>query len=451
MKFRLLKAWEWLRSSFWFIPVLMALGALALAVALLVLDQNVSYRSLRGFWWIFSGGAEGARAVLSSITGSMISVVSITFSLTMVVLSLTASQFGPRLLRNFIEDRRTQMALGGFIGTFVYCLMVLRTIRGTDETEFVPYISVTAGFALALLSVGVFIFFIHHVMTFIQAPNVITNAHDDLLRCIEHLYPDRIGLGRQDAERLVGRRDADLTEEAEPVAASGTGYIQGIDPDSLMEAATEHDVTVRMLTRPGDYVVEGTECAVVMPAGHANDALAKKINGALALGGRRTPTQDIRYGFDQLIEIAMFALSSGINDPHTALTCLDRIGSALCHLAVREIPSSHRYDNDGRLRVIAEPVTFVQVTNAVFSEVRQNAGHNASVVLRMLKTLGLISTCVRRPEDHKALWEHARMVREASRETLPVEMDQQETEEQYQETLSTLRRTAPGEMDPPGD
>ena len=176
MRAQLLKYWDRIRSSFWFLPSLMACGAVALALATVALDGSVTDDWLQTLAWVYTGGAEGASAVLETIAGSMITIAGVVFSLTLVALSLASSQFGPRLLRNFMRDTANQVVLGTFVATFLYCLLVLRTIRRADEVAFVPHLSVTLGVLFAIASLGVLIYFIHHVSVSIQADEIIARV-----------------------------------------------------------------------------------------------------------------------------------------------------------------------------------------------------------------------------------------------------------------------------------
>ncbi|MBC7706367.1 MAG: DUF2254 domain-containing protein, partial [Rhodoferax sp.] len=173
MKTQPYKFWDRLRSSLWFVPATMAFLAVALAVAAVELDKAVADDWLLSLGWSYSGGAEGASLVLGTVAGSMIAIAGAVFSMTLVALSLASSQLGPRLLRNFMRDTVNQVVLGTFVATFVYCLLVLRTIRRADEVAFVPHLSVTIGVLLAIVSVGVLIYFIHHISVSIQADQVV--------------------------------------------------------------------------------------------------------------------------------------------------------------------------------------------------------------------------------------------------------------------------------------
>ena len=194
---KLRKLWDSLHSSYWFIPTLMAASSIILAWAMLTVDRT---GSTPNWWWIYTGGTDGARSLLSAVAGSMVSVVATAFSITIVALQLASSNFGPRLLRNFMQDTGNQIVLGTFIATFIYCLLVLRTIHGEGDgySFFVPQLSVTVGTVLAIASMGVLIYFIHHASTIIQASHVITQVSDDLANTIDRLFPDKIG---QSAEK----------------------------------------------------------------------------------------------------------------------------------------------------------------------------------------------------------------------------------------------------------
>jgi uncharacterized membrane protein len=179
MKAQLLKSWDNIRSSFWFVPALMAVGAVMLAIATVAADRTSTNTWLRAASWVYSGSAEGASVVLGTIAGSMITIAGVVFSMTLVALSLASSQLGPRLLRNFMRDKTNQMVLGTFVATFVYCLLVLRTIRRVDEGAFVPHVSVTIGVLFALASLAVLIHFIHHVSLSIQADEIRQQARSN--------------------------------------------------------------------------------------------------------------------------------------------------------------------------------------------------------------------------------------------------------------------------------
>ena len=190
MRVQVFKTWDRLHSSFWFLPAVMAGGAMLLAFAAVALDTPITDWLTFNWGLTFTGGAEGASSLLGAIAGSMITIAGVVFSMTLVALSLASSQLGPRLLRNFMRDTTTQMVLGTFVATFLYCLLVLRTIRRAEEIVFVPHLSVTLGVLLAVVSVGLLIYFIHHVSVSIQANEIVARVGTELIEGIEQLFPE---------------------------------------------------------------------------------------------------------------------------------------------------------------------------------------------------------------------------------------------------------------------
>jgi uncharacterized membrane protein len=423
---------EALHATFWVIPVLMTLAAITLSFALVTLDEAVRDPALAQVGWIWHGGPEGARTLLSTVAGSMITVAGVVFSVTIVALSLASSQFGPRLLRNFMRDTGNQIVLGTFIATFVYCLLVLRTVRGNGTQEFVPSIAITGGVALALVSLGVLIYFIHHVSASIQVTHLITVVSRDLLAAIDRLFPETLGHGARDAPRPPNVPPfEDLGREAHPVRAAQSGYMQAIDSDGLMQLAAAHDLMLHVTHRPGHFVVRGTALVTVWCQGGVDEGVAEGVQEAFILGAERTLTQDVEFAVDQLVEVAVRALSPGVNDPFTAMTCIDRLGEALCRLAERVLPSPDRSDAHGTLRVLADPVTFAGLADAAFTQIRQYGRSSAAVTIRLLETLAVVAARTSRPEDRAALHHHALLIARGAQQALPEEWGRQVVDERY--------------------
>ena len=435
---RLLAWWEKLRTSFWFVPTLMTTGAIALSFASVHLDEQVNARWVRSMTWIWAGSPEGARQVLSTIAGSMITVAGVAFSITIVALTLASTQFGPRLLRNFVRDPGNQVVLGTFVSTFVYCLLVLRTVRGGDGTEFVPDVSVTLGVAFALTSLGVLIYFIHHVATSIQADSLIASVAEELKEAVEEMFPERLGEPGPGPEGPEEARETGVEGEGLAIASHQSGYIQGYDDEELMEIACEEDLLLRLERIPGHFVSAGGTLVHAFPSGGVGDAAADRIRSAFIVGRRRTPTQDPEYAVHQLVEIAVRALSPSVNDPFTTMTCLDWLGAALGELAGRKVPSPLRYDRQGRLRVIAEGSDFGGMANAAFNQIRQYGSGSVSVILRLLDTLAAVGGRVRRPQDRACLRLHADKAAQDARAALVNERDRRAVEERHATTLRVL-------------
>jgi uncharacterized membrane protein len=305
--------WERLRMSFWFVPTLMSAGAAVLAFTMLALDARLGDDLLDSLSWVYGGGPEGARSLLSTVASSAITVAGTTFSITIAALSLASSQFGPRLLRNFVRDTGNQVVLGTFVATFLYCLLVVRTVRGLEDIRVVPHLSVTVGVLLAIANLGVLIYFIHHVATAIRADQVVAAVGRELDGALDQLFPEQLGRGlvAQVAERELPAAPPD----ARAVALDRDGYLQIVDAGSLMALAGERDLVVRLLRRPGDFVIAGEAVALIWPATQADAECRDAIRSTLILGSERSAQQDALFAVDQLVEVAARALSPGVNDP----------------------------------------------------------------------------------------------------------------------------------------
>jgi len=419
----------------------MACLAVALAVCAVEIDKTIAAGLMQRLGWIYSGGAEGASLLLGTVAGSMIAIAGTVFSMTLVALSLASSQLGPRLLRNFMRDTANQVVLGTFVATFLYCLLVLRTIRRADEVAFVPHLSVSIGVLLAMVSIGVLIYFIHHVSVSIQADEVVARVGREMNEGIDRLFPGQLGKPGFDVSKAPSEADlpAAFASEARPVGANEDGYLQLIDADALMALAVEEDLLLRLERRPGHYLVKGRAMALVWPGYRVTESLVDKMNEAFVLGNQRTAEQDVEFSFQQLVEIAVRALSPGINDPFTAIACVDRLGSGLCQLAQREMPSAHRFDGDGRLRLVAPGPTFAGVVDTAFNQIRQSARSNPAVAIRMLAAIAQIAGHVHRAPDAACLQRHARMVVRGAREAVPEPGDQLAIEMAFMAATQALR------------
>ena len=440
MKTRLLNLWESLRTSFWFIPALMVFSAIGLSFVMVAIDRREELASYRVFGLLFTGGPEGARSILSTIAGSMITVAGVAFSITIVALTLASSQFGPRLLRNFMLDRGNQVVLGTFIATFIYCLLVLRSVHTIGEQVFVPSISVTFVIVLALANVGILIYFIHHVSTSIQADRAIATVYRELEGHMQRLFPEELGheLEKSENNRVRSEPEEDGYHQTNHVAASQNGYLQAIDSSGLFEIAMENDFLIYLQNRPGEFIVAGSTLAVVKCTEQLDESLAEQIVDLFIVGAQRTPEQDAEFAIHQLVEVAIRALSPGINDPFTAMACIDRLGSALCFLSNRSFPSPYRYDDEGKLRVIARPVTFAGILNTAFDQIRQYGRSSVAVTIRLLEVLKMIAGHVRHPEQREAILRQANMIERASNDALPESYDREDVRRRYQALLRVL-------------
>ncbi|OWY63791.1 hypothetical protein B7486_51010 [cyanobacterium TDX16] len=437
------KIWDSLHFSYWFLPTVMAVIAIALAFTMLSLDRAGYYGVLSEWGWLYTGGTDGAREVLSSVAGSIISVAATAFSITIVALQLAASNYSPRLLRNFMRDVGNQLVLGTFIATFIYCLLVLRTIRGDgdDYSFFVPQLSVTVGLLLALASIGVLIYFIHHASTIIQVSHIITEASNELHRAIERLFPEKLGRSLPKSKPHERAIPANFDSDARPIKANSSGYLQAIDDEELMKIAGDRSLLLQIKSRPGRFVVKGSNLVMVFPGECVNRRLSEQINDAFVLGKQRTEQQDVEFPVNQLVDIALRAISPGINDPTTAIQCIDQLSAGLSHLAQREIPSPYRYDERNNLRVIVETFTFAGLTDAAFHQIRQYGKSDVGVVIRLLEAIATIATYTCDRQDKAALLRHAEMIQQDSYQSVSQQQDKQDIERRYQAVLKALQQS----------
>ncbi|MBX3065068.1 MAG: DUF2254 domain-containing protein [Anaerolineae bacterium] len=390
---RITAFWERLRSSYWFIPSVMALLAIALSVVTIEVDNRYRAELANSLGFGYVESPEGAREILSTVASSMITVAGVVFSLTMVVLSLTSQQYGPLVLGNYMRDRGNQLVLGTFTATFIYCLLVLRAVRGIQDNTFVPRLSVTVGFVLALASLGVLIYFIHHVSDSLRSSRITDRIADNLEAAINDMYPQQIGTNPQnhkisDTERLVS---TDFDQRAASIRNTSVGYLQMIDNAALLEVATKHDLIIKLRVHPGDFLLPDQPIAQVLHNSAQNsqraDKLTKAINETLITGSQRTQNQDIEFLFDQIVQIAVHALSPAINDPFTAIMCINQLGRGLCLLGNRQMPSPFRYDQHGNLRMVATTVTFDQLLHNAFDQIRHYGDGDQRVIRHLRETL----------------------------------------------------------------
>lgn len=404
----------------------MAGAAGALSFALIKIDSRLGAETVRDLEWLYTFGPEGARAILSAVASSMITVAGLTFSITMLTLQLASSQFGPRLLRNFMRDRGNQIVLGTFTATFIYCLLVLRTVRGVEGSSFVPHLAVAFGVLLALASIAVLIYFVHHIATAIRIETLLARLADETHAAVDSVYPERLG---HDPSPKAAAPEKSLPiafdSEARPIRAAVSGYIQQVDVGALMRLATEHDLLVRIDARPGRFVTERDAIYTAYPSNRISEEHADQLRGTFAVGRERTPEQDLEFSIRRIVEIAQRALSPGINDPTTALYCIDRLGETMGRLAAREMPSAWRFDDANRLRVIADVISLEELACPAFAAIARYGIEDADVVAHLLRTLdALISQA--QPAARTRLVSLAAEVRCRSHEHSNLEFDREQ-------------------------
>ena len=366
---------ERLRLSLWFLPGCFAVGAVLLAVLLVAIDERLTEEA--GIPFAFGGSAEGARNVLSAIAQSMLTFTGLVFSITMLVLQLASSQLSPRVMRTFLRDRANQVVLGLFVATFVYTLVVLREVRAPGEAQdaFVPGVSVWVAFTLLLASVGAFIYYIDHMAHAIRSTTVIRRIADETVEAIEGSWEMDEGGGSEDGAWSSGPMPTE-------VGASRAGLITGYDDAALLELAETRGMRLDVLPAVGSFVPLGAPLAR-SDAPSLGEADIAAVRDAIHLGDERSLEQDPGFGLRQLVDIALRALSPGVNDPSTAVEALDRIHDLLRRLAVRRPPPSVLRAGDGRPLVHLPRPTWAALLQLGTEEIRRAGPDQVQVVRRL--------------------------------------------------------------------
>lgn len=397
MRARLYQLLEALRTGFWFVPSLMMLLAALLAVLLLHIDQRVDPGLDSSISWAYSGGPQGARSLLSTIAGSMITAASVTFSLASVALSIASQQYGSRVLRNFMRDRVTQVLLGTFVSTFLYSVLVVRSIRGSDYSGFVPAIAITVAIAMSLISLLMLVYFVHHVSSSIQASHIVSTISDDMQEAIPRLYPSEV------ANPAEQETFAPLPEApALSLTIDRSGYLQSLETDQLLKDACHHDLYVEVCLKPGDHVLPGTVLATVRPDTLDSETRAQ-LRARFVVGSVRTATQDIRYQFQQLTDVIVRALSPGINDPFTAINGIDELTAGLLLLARRPRVAELRQDSKGTARLFVPHPGLPEVMRSTVGHIAVYAASDPVVMQRLFFALDAIAPDLQGQDEYSTL------------------------------------------------
>lgn len=405
----LYKVVAFLTDKFWIVPGVMVCGGILGALGLIAVDRSGWLpASLLQSNWLYNGGGTGARTLLGAVASSTIGVAGTVFSITIAALSLAAGQMGPRLLRNFTHDRGNQITLGAFLATFAYSLMVLRSVRTQGEGTFVPHLSLSVSILLAFLCVGMLVYFVGHMASRINVDTVVELVSEDVRSAILRLTTK---------EQQSNPPPEKFWSDAFPVPDARRGYLQHLDQSALADWAEEQKVSIKLLVRAGDYVFPGAPIAVVKPQPENLDDLAEAIRSNTGLGSERASSVDLEYTIRQLVEVAVRALSPGINDPHTAISVLDRLGASLCDMVGRNLPGGV-WLREGRTCLLVPDVDYDGLVDAMFHMIRQNAAGGTAVLIRLLDVLTAVASCEPRTDRHASLRRHAEMVVEDARHSI---------------------------------
>lgn len=442
MSSSVVRTWRQMVVSLWFIPSLMVLGAVVLGTTLTLLDIVIDERLTAAAPRLFGISAEGARGILTSIATAMLSVAGLVFSITMVTLSLASSQFTSRVLRTFTRDRGSQLVLGVFLGVFVYSLVVLRGIRAPTEQEpgFVPSLSVLLAIVFALVGVGFLVYFIQHISSLIQASEIVKHVTADTLDVIQNEVREQLRQRDEDVHEIER-----LGEPRAVVPLKAMGYIRGIQRERLVSVAAESGLVLRVPLLVGEFVrPEDTVFEVWADEQGLDASLAARLVGSVTLGSSGDVFEDPRFGIRQLVDVALKALSPGINDPTTAVTCIDYLVVTLSAARTLRAGQVALRDERGRLRLVLQRVGFTQLLDLAFDQITVHGARMRDVLRRELGALERLADADGLDDgEREALRRHVRRVLEVSQDSLSVAGDRLMIEVHAHRVLERL--SVPGE------
>jgi uncharacterized membrane protein len=402
--------WSNLRSNFWIMPSLIVVVSVIFAAALIKADSIENDRWLTQWPYLLGVGAEGARGMMTTIAGSMMSVVGVTFSMILVVLALASSQYTSRILRNFMRSRVTQIVLGIFAGIFTYCLIVLSSIRSDNDSAFVPSLAVFFGFVLALGGVVTLMFFIHHIAFSIQASSIIASVAQETIAAVDQLFPENPEQGADeddDAQTIHPQ----IERNWRTISAKESGYIQSANITALIRLARNRKTIVKMERNIGEFVVQNTPLVSIALEDPPDEETIASLQAAFTIKRYRTVQQDVAFGIRQIVDVALKALSPGIIDTTTAVMCVDYLTVILARIATRKIFSSYYYE-EGELLVIAKGPNYKSLLSESFDQIRNGAKGDVVIILRMLESIQNLAVLTVNPCRRRSICEQVKLIAE---------------------------------------
>ncbi|MDB4265171.1 DUF2254 domain-containing protein [bacterium] len=434
---------EKIRASAWTVPA--SFAVLAIVAANLSLWADGMFRDANLGWldWIKPASAEGAETLLSTIAASMLAIAGVSFSSIMVTMTLASQQFGPRLLRNFIKDKLNQVVLGALIGTFIFCIFILRGIETVDGAISVPQLSTVLALSLALICLGLFIRFVHHILNQIQAEEVCADAYQVFEESIDTIFPS-------DDEDSTEHRVTDNELEGWKIIAGKTGYVQAVNITGLVALAQKYDAVFMTNRRAGHFISKGQAVVTVATGPDLKDVeedLIAEVQKSFFVGSVRTPEQDYEYGIRQLVEVALRALSPGVNDPFTAMNCVDYLGAGIQEAFSRSLPGSIHRDEEGEIRVFSWPSSYRSIVESAVNQIRQAAYDKCDVSCHLLEMLTEVALVAEKKEQQEALYLQARLINQDTLSTLHNEHDCEAIRSRFVNFLTSCHLIEPFESD----
>ncbi|WP_193315288.1 DUF2254 domain-containing protein [Nostocoides sp. F2B08] len=429
------------RDSFWFLPALLVLAAVVLSQVAVLID-----RQLELAWASTSAlalGVDGSRGLLTVIGGSVLGVAATAFSITVSVIATASSSYGPRLVRNFMADRGNQLVLGIFVSTFAYCVLVLRSVTAADSDAgreaFIPYIAVYLAIVIALVNIGCLVYFIHHIADSIQISTLVETVRNELRTVAEREYPEDAARWA-DSAVAASRLDPGDPRVVE-VTMGSPGYVVGVDADSLVSYARKHDVVVEIVPRVGDHVIATEPVARIraMRDAEIDQAVEAAIRRRVSIDDARSPYQDVRFAIQQLVEMAVRALSPGTNDPFTAQNAIEELGSGLAAIARGTEQPDGIADSDGELRLVLRRPRPLELVDLVFDDLRSHGSAEMRVIRPAIQLAKRIAEAGS-PELAQRAWMHVDLLLDAYGDSGAPEFDVDRMRELATTSTQTLRR-----------
>ena len=385
-----------LRERFWAVPALLCLAGVILAEVMVTIDQHFRFDQGSFGGAFFRASASGGQNLLTAIASSLLTVTATTFSITIAVLALTSSTYGPRLIRNFMTDRGNQVVLGAFLGSFLYALLVLRSVRAGGDSaitdQFVPQLSMNVAVVLMVIDIALLVYFINHISESIQIGTLSGRLRAEFIRSATHLYPEQ-GVDRADLPDDAPPTPVLDESDCDRIQAKSAGYVLYVNLDKVIAVADEADAAIVLSVRPGEHVIDGDTLALAQPADALSESQRKDVEKAISVGPERTPNQDIEHALQQSSEMAIRAISPGVNDPITAQNSLDDLTAGLALMASKAPPSMQRFNEAGHLRVIAPRVDVGDLIANLFADLRAYATRAPGVMRRALQLATKVGDC----------------------------------------------------------
>ena len=415
--------WNELKASFWFIPVLLIFISIPTALGFVYLDSTIESSQEGLLRFLIVKNPDSARSILSTISGAMIGVAGTVFSVTLVALTLASSQFGPRLIKNFMSVKLNQVVLGAYVSTYLYCLLILNSVRESESSPFIPSVSILFAILIAVVNIILLISFIHQIAISIQADKVISDIHEFISSQVKSLFPEKLGEELELENELHPDKAKSKFKNKTGINATKSGYLQYIDSEALLAMMISNNSLLDLKIKPGDFIVKGAEIGNLYQNNEMNKEISNELHNQFIIGKTRTSQQDFEFSIHQMVEIAARALSPGVNDPYTAIACIDNLTATMSYLALVRFPSKYRFDDEKNLRVIANTLSFEGVLDAAFNQIRQFSAGSPAVTIRLMEALITIRQFTKGGRNEKAILRHVKMVTNLGKQSMSEEND----------------------------